>query len=441
MDFIRDDARGLFRKFLLTSLGSAVVMSIYAFVDTIAVGQAEGPAGSAAMAVISPLYGIGVFLAIMCGIGGSVLMSAARGEGDSKRGDGYFTATMKLIAFFIVLTWAILLLFGEEILTFFGANEELLPLVMRYARWIIGFWPAYMLPICLEAFVRNDGAPGLATAAVVIGGCVNMFGDWFFVFPLGMGIRGAAIATVIGMVLQLLIIGSYFFRRTCKLKLSRPESTGRALKDILTVGFGAGVLDCGTVFLAVIINNQVMAHGGPDALACFGVLTTLAALFQALFGGVGQAIQPLVSSNFGAGQGGRIRQFFRMGLISSLALGAVFTLVTMAFPRGLVRLFMASTPEVLTLAPRMFRLYGPDFFFLALTVNATYYLQSILRSRMSMTVAVLRSFLVSGVLLYLLPLVFGLDGVMLALPISEALVTALAMVYIARKANPALPEN
>ncbi len=439
MDFIKDEPKKLFSKFLTASLGSAIVMSIYAFVDTIAVGQAEGPSGSAAMAVISPLYGIGVFLAIMCGIGGSVLMSAARGEGDEKKGDAFFSAALLLIGLFTAVSWLALLLFGEEIMTFFGADEALLPLVMRYARWIIGFWPVCTLPIFLAAFVRNDGAPGLATAAVVIGGGVNIFGDWFFVFPLGMGIRGAAVATVIGAALQLVIIVSYFFQRRCRLRPARPRKMGTALGAILTVGFGAGVLDCGTVFLAVILNNQIMNYGGPSALAVFGVLTTLAALFQALFSGIGQAIQPLVSANFGAGQGARIHRFYRMGLASALILGAVFTLAVFALPRPLTRLFMAATPEVLALAPRMFRLYGADFLFLALTVYATYYLQSILRSPMSMTVAVLRSFAVSGALLYLLPLAMGLDGVMLALPISEFLVTALAMGYITKKANPRLP--
>ena len=439
MDFVKDDIRKLFWKFLATSLGSALVISIFSFVDTIAVGQSEGPTGSAAMAVLSPLFGISVSLAIMCGIGGSVLMSAARGEGHKEKGDEFFTATIILLGGVIAVTWLILALCGPSIMTFFGADEALLPTVMRYARWLIGFWPFFLLPIFLGAFVRNDGAPGLATASVVIGAIVNVFLDWYLVFPVGWGIKGAAIATVIGTTLQFFILVIHFFRKSCRLRLARPENLGGAIKDILAVGLGAGVLDFGTVFLAVILNNQVMRYGGPTALAVFGVITTLAALFQALFGGVGQAIQPLASTNFGAGQGDRIRRLFRLGLGTALALGVAFTLIGMCLPRAVTRLFMAATPEVLALAPSMFRMYAPNFFFLALTVLSTYYLQSILESRMSMTVAVLRSFVVSGILLYLLPLVLGLDGVMLALPISELLVAILAMTYIAKKANPSLP--
>ena len=440
MDFVKDDVRKLFWKFLVTSLGSALVISIYSFVDTIAVGQSEGPAGSAAMAVMSPLFGISVSLAIMCGIGGSVLMSAARGEGQKEKGDEFFTAALILVGGIIAVTWLILALFGASIMAFFGADEALLPTVMRYARWLIGFWPFFMLPIFFGAFVRNDGAPGLATASVVIGAVVNVFLDWYLVFPGGWGIRGAAIATVIGTVLQFVILAVHFFRPSCRLRLAKPENLGRAMKGILAVGFGAGVLDFGTVFLAVILNNQVMRYGGPNALAVFGVITTLAALFQALFGGVGQAIQPLTSTNFGAGQGGRIRQLFRLGLGTALILGTVFTLIGVLLPRQVTRLFMAATPEVLAIAPGMFRLYCLNFFCLALTVLATYYLQSILQSKMSMTVAVLRSFLISGALLYLLPLAWGLNGVMLALPVSELIVAVLAMTYIAKKANPALPD-
>ena len=141
------------------------------------------------------------------------------------------------------------------------------------------------------------GAPGLAMAAVIIGGCVNIFGDWFFGFPLGMGMTGAALATVIGTCVQVIIMCLHFFSRKCTLRLVKPNHIMPAIRQTLSIGFGASILDLGTVILAIIMNNQIMRYGNATALAVYGVVATISSLFQALYCGVGQAIQPIVSAN------------------------------------------------------------------------------------------------------------------------------------------------
>ena len=246
MDYLTSSTKALYRKYLIASLGSALVITIYSFVDTIAVGQSEGPAGTAAMAVISPVFGILVFLGILFGIGGSVLMNNAKGEGNEEKGNAYFTMALLLMIGFTVLTWVLFAVCSNPILCFFGANEGSLPVVMRYAKWLIRFWPVFPFSVFLGAFVRNDNAPGLVMAGVISGGCFNVFGDWFFVFPLGMGMEGAAIATVLGTTLQCLIICSHLFRKRCRLKLAKPFRMGKAIRKIFVIGIGASLLDLGT---------------------------------------------------------------------------------------------------------------------------------------------------------------------------------------------------
>ena len=278
MDYLTSSTKALYRKYLIASLGSALVITIYSFVDTIAVGQSEGPAGTAAMAVISPVFGILVFLGILFGIGGSVLMNNAKGEGNEEKGNAYFTTALLLMIGFTVLTWALFTICSKPILFFFGANEGSLPMVMRYAKWLIRFWPVCPFSVFLGAFVRNDNAPGLAMAGVISGGCFNVFGDWFFVFPLGMGMEGAAIATVLGTTLQCLIICSHLFRKSCGLKLAKPFRMGKAIRKIFVIGIGASLLDLGTVVLSTITNNQILRYGSEVELAIYGVMTTIAAL-------------------------------------------------------------------------------------------------------------------------------------------------------------------
>lgn len=432
MDFITGDIKQLYRKFLTASMASAMVMSIYSFVDTIAVGQSEGPAGAAAMAVITPLYGVLIFLGILCGVGGSVLYGNARGEGKEEKANALFTAATGLMLFLILLVWIIFALFHQQIFTFFGADTELMPKVMEYARWLIWFLPVFILPTFISSFIRNDGAPGLAMAAVIIGGCVNIFGDWFFVFPLGLGMTGAAMATVLGTSVQVIIMCIHFFTKKCTLRIVKPNHVKPAICQTLGIGFGASVLDLGTVILSIIMNNQIMRYGDTNALAVYGVVATITSLFQALYCGVGQAIQPIVSANCGAMQADRIKQVWKMSLTTVIVLGIGFTAVGELFPTQIVRLFMDVTPEVLTVAPGIIRPFFLLFLFLGVTVLATYHLQSIMHGRMSMMIAVLRSVVISGLLIYILPLVMGILGVWVAMPISELIVAVIALFYVYR---------
>lgn len=433
MDFITGNIKQLYRKFLAASMASAIVMSIYSFVDTIAVGQSEGPIGTAAMAVISPVYGITVFLGILCGIGGSVLYGNARGEGKEEKANALFTAATVLMLLLIIPVWIMFALFHEPILTFFGADTELMPKVMEYAHWLIWFMPIFILPTFVSSFIRNDGAPGLAMAAVIIGGCVNVFGDWFFCFPLGMGMNGAALATVLGTIIQLLIMCSHFISKKCTLRFVKPNHIIPAIRQTLGIGFSASLLDLGTVILAVIMNNQIMHYGNTDTLAVYGVVLTITSLFQALFCGVGQAIQPIVSANCGAMRADRIKQVWKLSFATVLALGIVFTAIGELFPEQIVRLFIDVTPEVVEAAPEIIRPFFLLFLFLGITVLSTYHLQSTMNGTMSTILAVLRSVIVSGILLFVLPLIFGISGVWLAMPISEFIVAIIALIYIQKR--------
>lgn len=430
MDLLKGNPKRLYHKYLLPSFASALMISIYSFVDTIAVGQYAGPPGTAAIAVVTPLYGIFTFLAILCGVGGAVLLGKSRGEGNFEKGNAYFTASLILVSVFTLIAWIVFLVFSEPILRFFGADDSLMPEVRAYAKWLIWFLPVFLLPTSLGAFLRNDGAPRLAMAAVIIGGCVNVFGDWFLVFPMDMGLSGAALATLIGNGVQALIMLSHFFRPSCRLRLVLPSCPGAAFRKILSVGIGASVIDFATVFLIILINNQIMRYGTSTDLAVYGVVATIAALFQAMFCGVGQAIQPIVSANFGAGQRERCQQVWKLSLRTALLLGVFFVLVCMLFPTWIVRVFMAVNAEVLAAAPGILRRYSMLFLFQGITVLSTYYLQSIMQNRQSMAVALLRSAALSGALLALLPIALGITGVWIAMPISECLTAVLALYFV-----------
>ena len=427
MDILRDDIKKLFRHYLAASVGSALVVSIYSFVDTIAVGQSVGPLGTAAIAALNPIFGLMVFLAVLCGVGGAVPMSVARGEGREEKAHAMFTAAVILMAGIGLLMWALVWIFHEEIFRLFGANDETMPYVMDYGMLLIFFFPAFIGSTFLSAFLRNDGAPDLAMKAVIAGGVLNIFGDWFLCFPMDMGMKGAAIATVAGSCLQVLIMLSHFFSKSCGLHFVMPSRPGKAFRRILVIGFGSGVLDLGTVVLAIIINNQIIRYGSVAALSVYGVVGTVGQLCQAVYRGVGQALQPLSSLNFGAGNRERIKEAYHLSVISIAVISIAMTLIGELFPIEITKLFIAADAEVLAEAPMIYRIYFTAFLFMGMNVLSTYFLQSVMREKASMTVAMLRSLILSGALLLVLPPVFGLEGVFAAIHETEHIVMLLAL--------------
>ena len=192
MDLLTGNVRKLYFKFLSAAFGSALISSIYGMVDMAMVGQYQGPDGAAALAVVAPVWNIIYSLGLLTGIGGSVLFSARRGGGQSdNEANEYFTAAVIGSGMLGLLAWAWILLFEREVLLFFGADETLLPLAQRYLKPVSCVFPVFLLSQLVSSFLRNDNRPGLATAAVLTGGIFNVFGDWFCVFALDLGVFGA----------------------------------------------------------------------------------------------------------------------------------------------------------------------------------------------------------------------------------------------------------
>lgn len=430
MNVLTANTRRLFLKYLTSSMFAALATTIYCFVDTIAIGQSEGPIGAAAVAVITPIWGVTGVLALSCGIGGSVLMSIAKGSGEEEKGNAYFTASFFTMTVIIAICWILFAIFSEQIFTFFGANAEIMPKVMEYGKWIVRFLPIFILNPFLGAFLRNDGAPSRAMAATFSGGCLNIFGDWFLVFPLGMGMEGAAIASVMGAFLQIIIMVSHFFTKKCTLRFEKPHSILEGIRKILVGGISAGVLESGLVLITILMNNQIMKYGGTTELAVYGVIVTTSGLLIAMFSGIGQALQPLVSANYGAGQNNRVKSFLRMAMITSCVMGVLFTGTGVMFPVQITKMFIDATPEVLKAAPGIFRIYFLTFIPVGFSVLAIYYLQSIRKNKMATLIAVMRSILISGLLILILPMIWGATGLWCATPISDTIVACAAIAYI-----------
>ena len=205
MDFLNGKIKTLYFKYLAAAFGSALVTSIYSIVDMAMVGKYHGPAGTAALAVVAPVWNIIYSLGLLMGIGGSVLFSTIRGKGEGgiRRSNEYFTVSMAGSLVLALAAWAVIACFDRPLLQFFGAEGETLTLAREYVRPIKFVIPCFLFTQTLAAYLRNDRNPALATAGVLAGGIFNVFGDYFFVFTCDMGAFGAGLATAIGTVISI----------------------------------------------------------------------------------------------------------------------------------------------------------------------------------------------------------------------------------------------
>ena len=442
MDLLNGKVKSLYFKYLSAAFGSALISSIYAVVDMAMVGQYHGPNGTAALAVVAPVWNIIYSLGLLMGIGGSVIFSAKRGSNAVHDGSEmqYFTVSVIGSVLLAVLSWVGIFCFEKPVLTFFGADEKLLTMAETYMTPILWVFPLYLFNQMLAAFLRNDNDPGLATFGVLAGGIFNIFGDYFFVFTCDMGIYGAGLATAIGSVISFLVMLTHFVKKTNTLRLVKPTGILRKLKEITVTGFSTFFIDVAMGILTVLFNRQIMKYLGTNALAIYGPIINVSTFVQCCAYSVGQAAQPIISTNYGAGKGGRIRETLRFALWTTAFFGLFWTVLSMAVPQLYIRIFMTPTDEILAMAPGIIRAYALSFLLLPLNIFSTYYFQAIMKPSVAFVVSVARGLVISGALILLLPAVVGADSLWYVMPITE-LVVMFYVVTMMKKETVALPER
>lgn len=442
MDFLCGSIKQIYFKYLAAAFGSAMITSIYSIVDMAMVGQYQGPDGTAALAVAAPVWNIIYSLGLLTGIGGSVVFSIERGSSARHTGseNQYFTVAVIGSVFLAGLAWAALLLLEGPLLSFFGADQVLLPLAQQYLKPIKFVFPLFLFNQMLAAFLRNDSDPTLATIAVLSGGVFNVFGDWFFVFPCNMGMYGAGLATAIGSVVSFCVMLTHFLKRSNTLRLVKPTSFFRRLSKITVTGFSSFFIDVAMGILTILFNRQIMKYLGADALAVYGPVINVSTLVQCCAYSVGQAAQPIISTNYGAGRSSRIRETLRLALGTTVFFGTFWTALSIACPNLFIRVFMSPTAAILEIAPAIIRTYAVSFLLLPFNIFSTYYFQAISQPAASFVVSVARGLVISGLLILFLPMMFRADAIWLGMPITEFLVAIYVAIRI-RRATAELPKN
>lgn len=437
MEFLSSKIKPMYFKYLGAAFGSALISSIYGVVDMAMVGQYQGPKGTAAMAVVSPIWNIIYSLGLLMGIGGSVLLSTLRGESEQnrERSNEFFSAAVIGTAILASLAWIAVVFFDRELLLLFGAEEALLPLARRYVLPVKFAVPSFLFTQLMSAFLRNDGNPGLATKAVICGGVFNVFGDYFFVFVTDCGVFGAGLATVLGSIFSLIIMCSHFFSPKNTLRFVKPTQLLVKLKSITATGFSTFFIDVAMGILTILFNRQILKYLGTDALSIYGIIINISTFVQCCAYSIGQASQPIISTNYGAGKGERIKEMLKYAVGTAFVFGLIWTGTSLAVPNLFIHIFMTPTDSILEIAPAIIRSYGISFLLLPFNIFSTYYFQALMKPTTSFIVSVARGAIISGILIMLLPAVVPAASIWFAMPITELIVALFVFALMAQYTN------
>lgn len=432
MNLLRDDLKKLYFSFLVPTLTAAVVFSLYSVVDTLAIGRGVGAIGSAANSVTLSLFCVEAFIGLVSGVGGSVLISKSKGEGETEKADFYFTVSLILFFVSTVLIWFVMWIYKEKFLRFFGADDNILPYALAYSVPMIAAYPLFILNNYLIPIILNSNSPRTVMIGSFTAAAINIAGDYLFVFPLRMGMFGAGLATALGAVGQTAVFLSFIISGKSGLRIVWPKHLLRSMAKVVACGFSSGVTEISIMIIALIANNQIMKYGDINELAVYGMLSTVASLIICIYRGIGESIQPVCSTNLGAGATDRCRKMFTHGLSDIILTAVLFTAVLEVLPGEVTQLFIKGDDELYELSKPIIRIYSASLFAAGINIYVSLYLQSVLKVFYATVISVLRGIVLISVLLTMLPLKYGISGIWYSFVATEWIVLSVSVFFFCK---------
>ena len=440
----------LMRRYAVPCVISLLVGALYNIVDQIFIANASylGSYGNAANTVVFPLTVVALAIAVMIGDGCCAFVSMALGRGEAERAKRSVGSAVVLSVGSSVVLTAVYLLLADELIAMFGGtvNEETFRYSREYFFYIALGMPFYMFGQAMNPVIRADGSPRFAMVSTLAGAVINLVLDPIFIFVLHWGMMGAAVATVIGQAATAALAAWYLLH----MKIIKPARGDFALRRdvcgrMLTLGVTSFLSQISLVAAMAAINNMLRKYGALDAvfgqeayaqipMAVVGIVMKFFQIVISIVVGMAAGCIPIVGYNMGAEKRLRVRQLFTRLLIAEALVGAAALVLAEGFPRQLIALFGAANESAYytEFAVKAFRVY------LCLMVSACVnkacfiFLQAVGRALASTLLSMFREVVFGVGFALLLPVFFGLDGVLYSMPVSDALTFALAAAIIVR---------
>jgi len=434
-EFLGHDA--IFPLLLKMGIPAAIGMlvnALYNVVDTIFVGQGVGPLAIAALSIAFPIQMIVSAVAQGLGVGTASIVSRRLGERRTEDaavaiGTAY-TAVLLVTALLIALLFA----FMRPILAFFGASDAVMPLALEYTGIVAAGFFFFSMSMCASNLVRAEGNAKASMFGMLIGALLNTVLDPIFIFGFGLGVKGAAIATVISQMVSCAYLFSIYFRGKSHVPIKRSHLRirPRVLGDSAILGTPAFIQSAGMSLLALIINNSLGHYGGDNAITTYGMTHKVLMIIIMPILGIVQGFQPIAGYNYGARNFGRVRASLRTALLTSFTVSLAGYAIMMLAPRFAVSLFL-NDPVLIASSARVLRIMALFIPLAAIQITGSVYFQAVGKRGESFLLGLSRQYLILIPIIVVLPRFIGVDGVWFAFPLADLIASSLTITLLVRE--------
>ncbi len=423
----------LMRQFSIPSIIAMVIGAVYNLVDQLFIGNAVGTLGNAATNIVFPMTTVCLSLALMFGIGGAANFNLSLGRGETDKAAHYIGNSLVFLVSCGVLVCVFTEIFMTPLLGLLGAPDDVFPYAADYMRiTAIGF-PFFVLTAGGSHLIRADGSPRIAMGSTLTGAIINTVLDAWFVMVLGWGMQGAALATIIGQIVSAIIVIVYMFRfKTVPLLAKHLRPIGKYAREMTVVGL-APFFNQICMMVSQIVMNQSLTYygalsiyGSAIPLACCGIILKVYQIFYMVIIGLAQGAQPIESFNYGARQYARVRATYRNSMVVGFIICLAAFIIFRAFPREILQLFGSNTEEYFTFGVMFFHIYMLFTWLTFVQPLTSNFFTAIGKPRRGIFLALTRQLICFVPLAVILPIFFGIEGLLYAQPIADLISAIIA---------------
>lgn len=435
----------LIAKFAIPCVISLLVNSLYNIVDQIFIGRGVGYLGNGATNVVFPVTVIALGLALLIGDGGAAFLSLKLGEGDHKSAQKGVGNAITMVTIAGILMLVITLLFLNPILQVFGATEKLMPFALDYGYIIAIGLPFTMISTALNSIIRADGSPQFAMMSMLLGALINTILDPIFIFPLQMGVKGAAIATIIGQMASFLLSAVYITRfKSIQMHKEAFKLDGRISRMVLGFGISSFITQISITIVMAVTNNMLAKYGASSVygseipLTSMGIVMKVNQILISILVGIAAGSQPIIGYNYGSGDYKRVKKTFGIAVISAEIVTIPAFILFQFFPMSIVSLFGAEEGLYNEFSVKCFEIFLLFCILNGFQTVAGIYLQAIGKPVKSAIVSLSRQIVFLVPAAVMLPAFLGVEGVLWAGPIADGLafvLSGLLIIFEIKKLN------
>ncbi len=415
-------------KLSLPAMLGIFVVSFYNVIDSIFVGNYIGTEAIAALTVSAPIQMIVMGLGMMIGVGAASLLSRSLGAEDYDTANKTLGNVLFLIVTLCLFLSIFALIYLEDILYIFGANEVIINYGLKYSRIILAGIIFVITTMALNNLLRAEGRAKTAMVAMIIGAVINIFLDWLFIVKLEFGVQGAAAATLISHICTTIFLFFVLLNGELSFSISSFIPDIKIIKEIIKIGIAAFVRTSAMSLMAIVMNHRLEALGGAVAIAVYGIIIRVITIISTPLIGIAQGMQPIVGYNYGGKNYEKMYLAIRLSFLSATILALFGSLFLFTFPREIIELFSTDI-ALLKMGEEALRVIVFAFPLIGFYMVSTTIFQAVGKAAPNFLLSIARQIIFLFPAIMILPIFFNLKGIWMAFPVSDFLGAFLAFIF------------